>query len=461
MAGQAQEVETTTTTMEEFEQDTGLKSNDPAENAGGEEEAGGLDRETTRSVDEATGDDRSIEEITGELLSDEGEYDNVALMEKRREREAEAAKEAAAKEEEEEEEEPPEGEEKPPEATEDEEEEEEEEAPPAEGEEEEGAAEGEEEEEEPAGEPIGLDEALADPEKAQAALDRLLEAHPDLTVAYRAGGEEVREPVSEIRTKAAGYAGEGEVTRRFQAAKQSETAATAKLEKAEQIKEQVVETYSKLLDDPKRFVHDFVVNSEEGYIRSLHQELTGVVTQMDEDPSSFAVMRRLGGMERILSQLVSGGGQPDAGGDHEPAEAGSTTETAAEETPDTGDFGFVPGRGYPQDQKTAALRTLDVAARTAGIGQDEVDSVVIPKWEQEGRRREVFEVLSDVISERYAETKKVETAKKPPKKETPRAPARPPTGKRKKPKSKARTASWDEIPDRLVEGLEEAEKAGS
>lgn len=457
MAGQAQEVETTTTTMEEFEQDTGLKSNDPPEGAGGEEGAGGLEREDTRNVDEATGDDRSIEEITGDLLSDEGEYDNVALMEKRREREAAAAEKAAAKEGEEEE--TPEGSEEPPEgAPEGEEEEEEpEEGAPTEGEEEEET----EEEEEPKGEPTGLDEALADPEKAQAALDRLLEAHPELTIPYSANGEEVREPLSEVRKKAAGYAGEGEVTRRFQAAKQAETAAQAKLQKAEQIKEQVVETYGKLLDEPKRFVQDFVMNSDEEYIRSLHQELTGVVTQMDEDPGTFGIRRELGGMKRILSQLVSGGGQPGAGGDHEPAGAGSTTETEAEETPDTGDFGFVPGRGYPQDQKTAALRTLDVAAKAAGIAQEEVDSVVIPKWEQEGRRRPVFEVLSDVISERYAETRKVETAKKPPKKETPRGTSSNPTGKRKKPKSKARTASWDDIPNRLVEGLEEAEKAGS
>lgn len=456
---EAQQVEVTESSMAEFEREAGLESNQPAEGetaTGGGGGAGESGEEPSRQQEASRGEGRSLEDITAELLDDEGEHDNLRLLEKRKEREK-AKAQAEAEEEDEEEEEEAEAEEE--EADEEEAEEEEEDEEEAEEEEEEG-------DEEEAGEeltgPLAEMVEQASAEEAQAALDALIEAHPDLTIPYRANGQDLREPVSEVAKKAAGYAGEGEVTRRFQQAKKAEELAQQTLQKAERIKDQVVKSYGEVLDDPKRLVHDFLMRSDEDFIRTVHNELTGLVTEMEEDPTGFGLRREVGDMKRLLTQLVSGAGQTEAGAGQDPAGGGPDTETTGEETPDAEDFGFIPGRGYPSDQKRLAMRALDTAAAVAGITPEQVDELVIPKWDEEGRRRPVFEVLRDVVHERTAETEKVETAKNPPKRKTPQGNSSNPTGrKREKPRSRRGTASWDDIPGQIVKSLEQAERSSS
>ncbi|HLT89953.1 MAG TPA: hypothetical protein VKZ85_03330 [Woeseiaceae bacterium] len=303
-----------------------------------------------------------------------------------------------------------------------------------------------------------LDRLGLDGDGAQALLDHLLNDSKyasQLRLRYRANGQDVEEPWSEVRQKAAGYHGMPEVTRRLQEADTRLREAEAK-EATVSAAMQHIEALLKHIDDPVEFVEKTIApNSGLDYMIALRDELNRHISEAESDPGSFRLQQELNQIKRVLAQLVGG----------EAAPARATAGAEAAEPPTNGkraasssvpeDFGFVPGVGYG-DHAEAVFAALREAVRLSdGI---EVQAV-LDQWKQEGRRRPVFDVLRDMVKLRSSEKPKREIARKPPAAipsgtRAGRQPTRPNPNARRPPR-------WEDIPDALARDLQRLMGAGS
>lgn len=338
-------------------------------------------------------------------------------------------------------------------------------------------AEGEEEGKEGSSAQLSIDEIRAlGAEDAQAALDALLEAHGEtLTLRYRGGGGERAETWAQVKQRAAAALGQNEVAQQLEQARAAETRAEQVFQQAQALYEEAKSTRETLLSyvqkDPKAFVNEVLLrHGTPQAMLSLRDELDEVIHRVEADPYTFEATQqttnRLDRIEQMMQQILRGG--PTAGnggaaassghagtGPHETPMQGGPTQgqqdsSAPGDIPD--DFGFIPGQGYPGQYSRAAEAALVTAARVAGIDAGEVLDV----WDNEGRKEPVDRVLERMARERFAETSKVETAKK---RGTRRAPAARRGGVRvpKQNPSARKAPRWDDLEAELARELEQLE----
>jgi hypothetical protein len=440
--------------MKELESEFGLEGNVPADapaDAGyGGDEVAAETTEKAPTIKEPDTD--AIAAETERLQSLEGLDDNVKIAEQE-EANAKAAREKAAAEKAAEESEASD------EAPGDEEEEEEV-ADDGEAEDEGGeeiAAEGAEEAEETGKEVADpwaawVQENLQDAEQQTGLFEALLKLDPD--VEYQSNGQLVREPLSELKKKAAGYAGQGEVSRQLQEAKQARDTAAAEKAEADALRDQLAGFQKELtetIDDPTNFVPWLAEKADLDYLTQLRDQLDATVQQIEENPQLHASNRnlntRLGRIEDALARLAGGGAPPES------ADAGASKETPAPETPTSGDFGFQPGEGYPESTSSTVLSAL----KQTLDGTDVELRTVVDRWNAGNRKQTLFAVARGLLRGGAGNAEKAKIALKPP------VGKRPSTEKGQRPRkpeandstpAKKTGDAWDAIPGKVAAELE-------
>lgn len=303
-----------------------------------------------------------------------------------------------------------------------------------------------------------LDKLGLDADGAQALLDHLLNESkyaPQLRLRYRANGQDVEEPWSEVRQKAAGYMGQPEVTRRLQEADSKIREAEAREARVNAALENIQALLAHL-DDPDAFVEKTIApNSSLEYMVALRDALNKKISEAEEDPGSYKLNQRLSNIERLLARVFGGEAAPTRADDGaataaEPPANGK--RSAAGPVPE--DFGFVPGVGYG-DYAEAAYAALQQAARIGGI---EV-SAVLQRWRNEGRQRPVFDVLDEMVKLRQSDKSKKDLARRPPvslpsSARAGRGPAKPNPTARRPPR-------WEDIEKLVARDLQRLMGAGS
>ena len=281
--------------VQELESEFGLEGNTPAAEsdavadvASGEMDVADVDVETGES--KRTVESQTIERTIEREQAVADLDDNVLIMEKQAELDAEDAAVADADTEADDDEAGEDVEEEELEV----EQEEEEEAEDAD-EEEEADADEEEAEESEEGEDADVEltpmrswlkENVPEDEDRAELMNALLEE--GVEIAYTAGGQEVKESMATILRKAAGYAGEEEVTRRSQAAKAQLTQAEALQARAQQAEERAQETVQSVtsqIDDPEAFGQFLTSRGSLEYLQQLHTQIARVL------PTSFKSCR--------------------------------------------------------------------------------------------------------------------------------------------------------------------------
>lgn len=315
----------------------------------------------------------------------------------------------------------------------------EEEAPEAEG----------AEEEQPESEAEADPEAEADgeelnAEQAQAYLDHLLEKFGgELKLRYKANGEEKESTLAELRERIApGYMGQDGVHRTFQQVTQLRQEAEAQRQYAEQVVQAAREDLVGYLQAPDRYVEDFVL--PQGGIEAvarMHEALEKTLREYESDPGTFGLRRQVDGLTRLVQQ-IAGAGQAHAA----PAPAAAAEPDRSGTVPE--DYGFVPGRGYPDAYMDHAFHALKAASKVAGVDVGEV----VELWKQGGRTQGVFDVLDGIVAQRRQDAPKVALAAKPPIRALPKNPAT--RAAPAKPKSAA--APFASIESELTRELEKA-----
>jgi hypothetical protein len=260
-----------------------------------------------------------------------------------------------------------------------------------------------------------------DGERAQAILDALVERFPTLKVRFNGNGAEQEATVDDLRKKIApGYMGQDGVKRTFDEATRLRT-------EAEELRRGAAETIQAVREDmtdyirekPADFIEDWVLPiGGIDALRKFVDEAEAVLTEADSNPVLFKMARQ----NRALTQQMEGlktliEGSPRSG---QPAPAaapgkggGAAPDSGYSALPD--DFGFVAGRGYPQEYERAAEVALTIAAKAVGITVGDV----VTLWTGEGRKRPVFEVLDSMVATRQADARKAELAANPPLREQP------------------------------------------
>jgi len=390
--------------VEEVADKYGLEMNPTDQDTSGEEEAASAPEGGTSREPDLSAADRELEE----RMMFEGLDDNLEILEER-EKQATAADEVEAGGEDEAEAEPPEDAEPEAQA-----EEADEAAEEPEGDED-ADEEGEEREED-----VGYDSwrewltnEIDDPSDRQALFDSLLESE-DIVLRYTANGEEHEESAQEVLRKAAGYMGQGEVTKRFQEAAQRQ-------QQVEQLREQLVEQAQKIqtvqerlqstIDDPATFTDTLSSMASLDYLKDLRDNLDMVVREAEENPRLFRVDRRLSGIERGL-QAMMGGIQNGEAASREPPASRNGAETQNTDSGIPEDLGFQPGVGYPGDYAEIAVR--DVRNMLAGADTDLTFDDVADRWEEEGMTRPVHEVTRDLLKAERGDSRKRNIAADPP-----------------------------------------------
>lgn len=407
--------------QDDFDAEFGLEGNAPNEPAyGGDDGEEGGGSPPTPRLSESETDMSDVDQAIKDRQMFEGMDDNVKLMEARQEAE-EAAEEAAETEETEDDPEEPESEDEDEqeegteEGTEAEEEEEEAEAE-AEEEEAEEEEEGEESEEELSAWGSWLEENVGDTEDRQALFEELLE-DDDLVIPYRADGEVHRASPSELVERAAGYAGQGEVTKRAQEVQTRAQELEQRAQEIESTREQLEgfqERLTATVDDPDTFADFLAGRANVEYMEALAENLTETVRTARENPEIFTMRRELGGIKGLLEQMVNGrDGDGAAPGRPGRAEAGA--EDAGGDDPIPDDLNFEPGVGYHAPYHRIAHR--EVRAILRGAGTDDVSfQDVASQWQKEGRKRPITEVATDLLAQHRSDSRKREIALDPPNK---------------------------------------------
>ena len=458
--------------VQELESEFGLEGNTPAAEsdavadvASGEMDVADVDVETGES--KRTVESQTIERTIEREQAVADLDDNVLIMEKQAELDAEDAAVADADTEADDDEAGEDVEEEELEV----EQEEEEEAEDAD-EEEEADADEEEAEESEEGEDADVEltpmrswlkENVPEDEDRAELMNALLEE--GVEIAYTAGGQEVKESMATILRKAAGYAGEEEVTRRSQAAKAQLTQAEALQARAQQAEERAQETVQSVtsqIDDPEAFGQFLTSRGSLEYLQQLHTQIDQTLQEAEANPQAFQMNRRLAGIEGALEQLLGGGesaGDTQDGGDA--AGRQDTDEgTALDPSRIPQDLGFIKGEGYPSQFAVIAKReTLAILQAATAAGAEVTYDQVVQRWSKEGKQRSIQDVATGLIKGAVRDGQKLSKAKRPPLKKTPKGRGR--SGK-KKPSgsSSSKPVSWDSIPNQVVKELQRAQ-AGS
>lgn len=360
-------------TAEEFEAEFGLEGNPGLMEEDGE---GG-------EIDEG-----AIEAAADRLIAMDGDEDNIARLERLERERAEA-----------------EGEEEEEEAEEAEEEVEEEE----EAEEEEGEEEGEGEDN-----PVVQSVRAMKPEAAQALLDALISEHGDaLRFRLRANGEELELPWGKLRDDAAGYHGvraeNQRLAQQVQEIQQERTRIEGLYKEVEDLFGQVQAQRQQLVgmvrENPRDFVRGLLMRySTPEFLTGLRDELEDALDTIERNPELFDLRREFGEVKDLLMGLASGGQGAREGASGQGA--GQTQQETQQQIPE--DFGFVPGDGYPKAYAALAWRAAAAAAKAVGLDPDKV----VDAWDEGGRQEPLEAVVQKMARERFAETTKVDTARR-------------------------------------------------
>jgi hypothetical protein len=289
-------------------------------------------------------------------------------------------------------------------------------------------------------------------EKAQAALDRLLEEFGDkLEVSFSANGEERRATMKQLREEhAPGYMGQEGVSRTFNEAKRiREEGEAARQEAATAIKETQQELLDYVQKKPLDFIRDFVLpyGGAEA-VRGMHDALARTVEQMESDPGTFELRQQVFGLQRTIEQLVSGGQAAKA----EPAApAADRRDTTAPGSDDP--YGFIPGPqgGYPPATQRGVQDSLKRLSGAHGIPYE----TVVARWNERGRDVPIFGVLDQMVATKAADQEKARLAAKPPTKPAPKGEGKIRSGKKR---STRRLSTDEELEQALFEYAEGAQK---
>ena len=290
-----------------------------------------------------------------------------------------------------------------------------------------------------------------------------LMADENVTLPLKAHGKTENVPLKEIMRRASGYSGEVEVEQRSRAAaarlKQAEEM-TAQATQATEHAQSMVEAVTAQIDDAEKFGNFLVNRGELDYLKNLHGILDETLQRAEEDPQSFHMNRRLGGIENALAQLLNGGG-----GTAEETSEGRTSEADDASQPDPrqipDDLGFIQGQGYRAPytevvrRQTQAIIDGATAAGAASVTYQDV----VAAWVKEGKTRQITDVAKGLIAAGKRDGRKKKIAADPPVKK--RTPGRTKTGKQ--PSSETATGKpgeWDDIPKKIVAQLQ-ADQAAS
>lgn len=296
-----------------------------------------------------------------------------------------------------------------------------------------------------------LRKSLPDPETRSDLAQAMVEE--GVEISYQAAGKTVREPLSEIIKKAAGYAGEQEVSARSQAAKAALKNAEKMQADAEAAAEQaqaMVDGFKTKIDDVKWMGQFLTSTATPEYMAALRDTLDSAVRDAEDNPGQFIMSRRMGRIESVLQDLSAAlsGGQPaarrEASGDRDTDEGAATDGPQA--VPE--DMGFQRGVGYPASTSTIVRSTVQAylegaSAQEVGVTYDDV----VKAWNEEGRTRQLRDVAKGLVGTGRRQRQKRGIDADPP---TPRTPGkgRGPRGKKPSGDSRSkpgRTPSWDEI----------------
>lgn len=282
-------------------------------------------------------------------------------------------------------------------------------------------------------------------------------------IEYTANGQTVRESMQAVLRKAAGYAGEEEVTRRSQAAKRTLAEAEALQKRAEEAEEKAqltVQTVTKQIDDPEVFGEFLTSRGSLEYLQALHSKLEATLAEAESNPQGFHMNRRLAGIENALQTIMNGGASP-AGDTRESREAEGRRDTeegsALDPSQIPDDLGFIRGEGYPSQYAIIAKREVTRALEAATAAGAEVRyEDVVKRWAEEGKTRPILDVAKGLIQGTTRDRQKRKLGERPPNRRTPKGRGK--SGKKSGSGSKREKAvAWDDIPGRVVKELQAAQ----